>query len=159
MIHKVKDGERTLQFIGEELGHSSSKRPGKPRWVEFYLYKTQSNQYVISRIGYSVAYHNQTCATVRRNYLQPVHPFEIPSNYIPCETCKPHKYNDGEQLFPERDRPWAQVSQTARGVVESLMKYDDNDVAYLTDVARSLLEEASKTDANIRDAFMLSIID
>lgn len=157
MQYEVRDGTRVLKFEGEMLSKSSSRGPGKSRWVEFELYKTRRGQYVISRIGASIAYHVESCSVVSRNKLSPVNEAEIPPSFVPCTECRPSRLTD--ELFPETPRYWAQVSESARGVVSLLMKYDDNDVAYLTNVAKILLEEAAMADGEIYNAYSVNFID
>lgn len=155
--HEVKDGTRTLQFEGELLGSSSSEEPGKSRWVEFALYKTRRGQYIISRVGISITYHTEQCSTVVRNRLSLVSEREIPPYYIPCANCKPQRLID--DLYPETPRYWAQVSESARGVISLLMKYDENDVAYLTNVAKNLLETSAVQDIDIYNAYSINFIE
>lgn len=157
MQYEVRDGTRVLKFEGELLSRSSSQVPGKSRWVEFELYKTRRGQYVISRIGASVAYHTANCSVVSRNKLSSVSEEEIPPMFVPCSDCKPSRLTD--ELFPETPRYWAQVSESARGVVSLLMKYDDNDVAYLTNVAKILLEDAAMIDGDIYNAYSINFIE
>lgn len=52
--HSVFDGSRELRFVGCLLATASSEAPGKSRWAEFELYRTQSGKYVLAGIGRSV---------------------------------------------------------------------------------------------------------
>ena len=157
--HAVRDGMRTLRFDGVELAHSSSEMPHKPRWVEFRLFRTPSNQYVISRVGASRYFHSRNCEVVARNNLSAVPDEAITASYVPCATCKPSRVSiEAEGLFPETPRYWAQVSETAQGVIASLMKYDNNNTEYLTNVARELIEMAANEDENLREAYLYDTI-
>lgn len=49
--HSVFDGEREIRFEGERLGHSSSHRPQKERWIEMALFKTRGGKYIVSGVG------------------------------------------------------------------------------------------------------------
>lgn len=157
-MYTVKDGRRTLQFEGVLVSESSSRVKGSIRWVEFSLYRTRRNQYVLSRIGQSVLYHSAKCRTVSRNRLNVVDGSELNQNSIPCSECNPNML-DPEGVYPETPRNWAQVSETAQGVVASLKKYDDNGTEYLTNVARELLEIASEADPQIATVYYLDIIE
>lgn len=158
MRFSVRDGVRTLEFIGSKLAESSSREPNKPRWVEFELYVTQRGVYVISRIGKSVLYHAESCPIVTRNRLSAVDGEELADFYIPCAECKPSRISiDG--VFPETPRYWAQSSEKATGVVEALMQYDRNGTEYLTHVACELLEDAAQYDEKIKNAFMTTFIE
>lgn len=158
MKYYVRDGVRTLEFNGTKLSESTSREPGKPRWVEFTLYRTPKNQYVVSRIGHSIFFHSKECFTVTKNSLSPVDGLTLDGHYIPCYTCKPARTAvDG--VFPEKPRQAAWVCSDAVGVVSSLMKQDDNNTEYLTNVARRLLIEAAKFDTEIHDAFYVDRIE
>lgn len=150
----VRDGQRQLEFDGELLAMSTSKSIGRTRWVEFELYRTVGGQYVLSRVGRSVYYHDPSCPVVKRNRIPAVFFDEIDhEDMLPCESCMPHPSSEDAQVCPEQPRYWAQVSSEAEGIVESLQKFDDNGTRYLTNVARRLLTEASARDDAIRDEF------
>lgn len=158
MLYRVRDGVRTLEFSGGKLAESSSRLPKKPRWVEFSVYRTPKGQYVLSRVGYSVFYHSKACYTVSRNSLSPVDGLTLPPEYIACDICKPNRVHE-DGVFPETPRFAAWVCTDALGVVNSLMKEDDNGTEYLTNVARRLLVDASKLDPDIADAFYVDRIE
>ena len=140
------------------LANSSSRTQGKARWVEFELYKTPKQQYVLSRIGVSVYYHSGECQTVSRNKLSAVDGQELSGAYVPCSFCSPNLL-DLEGVYPETPRYAAWVCSDAVAVVSSLMKEDNNRTEYLTNVARTLLIEASKLDSEIAEAFYVDRIE
>lgn len=156
--HSVRDGVRTLEFDGILLAASSSWTKNKPRWVEFELYRTPKNQYVLARIGDSVLYHNSECYAVTRNRLSAIAPENLDDDSMPCPTCKASRM-DPEGVFPETPRYMAQVSSDPVGVVYTLMQEDDNGLRYLTNVAQRLLIEASTLDVGIRRAFRTEHIE
>lgn len=158
MEFSVRDGVRTLEFDGVKLSESSSRLPKKPRWVEFSIYRTPKGQYVLSRVGFSIFYHSRECYTVSRNSLSPVNGLTLSAEYVACTTCAPSRITE-EGVFPETPRFAAWVCSDALGVVSSLMKEDDNGTEYLTNVARRLLVDASKLDADIADAFYVDRIE
>lgn len=157
-MYKVRDGLRELIIEGELLSESSSEAPNKDRWIEFKLFKTYSGVYVVSRVGYSMLFHAEDCKVVERNHLSP----ELAENladgdYVPCQRCLPVWFNP-EGIFPEKPRYHSQVCQSAKGVLEYLNKQDPNGAVYLTNVARTLLEDASIVDTGIRKAYMTEVI-
>lgn len=156
-MYDVMDGVRPLKVDGILLSESSSVAPYKDRWVEFRLFRTKSDIYVISRVGLSRLYHSTDCDTVTRNRLSAVNSDDLPKNLRPCGHCKPN-WTDERGLFPETPRPWLGTCQTASGVLASLMKYDDNGTEYLTNVAKRLLEDASELDEGIKDAYYSEVI-
>lgn len=158
MEFSVRDGVRKLEFDGTKLSESSSRLPNKPRWVEFSVYRTPKGQYVLSRVGYSIFYHAQDCFTVARNNLSAVDGLALAGDYVACSTCRPIR-GDLDGVYPETPRFAAWVCSDALGVVNSLMKEDDNGTEYLTNVARRLLVEASTVDPSISDAFYIDRIE
>lgn len=53
----------------------------------------------------------------------------------------------------------ASVSETARGVVEALHQLDDGGVRYLTWTARQALDDASRADNELSEAYRVQTID
>lgn len=158
MEFSVRDGVRKLEFNGVMLASSTSRTIGKPRWVEFELYRTPKNQYILARIGVSVYYHSGNCDTVSRNKLSAVDGATLSSAYVACSFCKPTQL-DVDGVFPETPRYAAWVCSDAVSVVSSLMKQDTNGTEYLTNVARNLLVDASNLDPDIADAFYVDRIE
>lgn len=154
----VKDGVRTYEFQGISLAKSSSRVVGRPRWVEFELFITPKEQYVLSRIGMSVFYHDADCDTVSRNNLSKVDGGELAGFYTPCHECRPVRL-DPNGVFPELPRYWAQICEDASGVVEALMKKDKANNWYLTNVASRLLEDASVYDPDVKAAFETEYVE
>lgn len=46
-----RDGTTPLRFTGIELGHADSFEPGKQRWSELTLYRTDTGKYVVHGEG------------------------------------------------------------------------------------------------------------
>ena len=155
-MYEVKDGIRTLQFEGDLLGESTSKRRDSTRWIEFKLYRTESGSYILSRIGVSLIYHGAACSLVKKYGLQEVSFSKLDSNSIPCEQCEP--LEEVELVFPEKHRYWAQVSEEPNAVLEALYKYDEGSARYLTNVAQRLLESASVNDSGIESVYKIDLI-
>lgn len=151
-MYVVRDGSRQLKFSGEKLSESSSRSRGRTRWVEFQLYRTSGNQYVLARIGVSLYYHSPGCEVVVRNRIPGIRTEEVSTAMVPCENCSPVPMNE-EILHPEAPRYWAMVAESADAVVDSLYKYDDASVRYLTNVSRRLLEDAARIDDDIHEAY------
>ncbi len=152
----VKDGSRVLQFNGQLLGKSSSKRRDSLRWIEFELYITESGSYILSRVGVSLVFHGAACSLVKRYSLQERPALELLDTAVPCEECDPDDSLD--LVFPEKYRHWAQISERPEAVLEALYKYDDNGAKYLTGVAQRLLQEAAKLDLGIANVYNYEII-
>jgi hypothetical protein len=155
-MFSVRDGDRSLQFIGNLLAKSSSERPGAFRWIEFELYKTESGSYILSRVGVSLIFHGAACALVSRYKLKEKPNYELSPAATPCEECGPDSSLD--LVFPEKFRYWAQVSSTPEGVLEALYKESKDGVWYLTSVAQRLLEGAAKVDFGISEVYNFEVI-
>jgi hypothetical protein len=155
-MFEVKDGARTLQFEGELLAESSSKRRDSTRWIEFRLYKTQSGSYILSRIGVSIIFHGAACSLVKKYGLVEAPYDSLETNSLSCEECQPDESLD--LIFPEKYRYWAQVSEEPTAVLDALYKYDDGGARYLTNVAQRLLEDASIQDSGIEYVYKIEVI-
>lgn len=156
MTHRVRDVNRTLEFEGELLASSNSWKPGAHRWVEFFLYKTASGSYVISRVGISTLYHRTECAIVKRNKLKLSDAAGLGPNAQGCEICRPGAEGT---ICAEEPRYWAQVCADAQSVIEACWMYDEHGAHYYTLVARRLIEEASAVDKKIEAAYSVEYID
>ncbi len=155
-MYEVRDGARTLQFSGQLLAKSSSRKKDSIRWIEFELYKTDSGSYILSRVGVSMVFHGAACALVKRYGLQEAPILDLDINSLPCEECEPDE--SAVLVFPEKYRYWAQVSEEPSAVLDALYKYDNGGARYLTNVAQRLLEEASVKDPKIAKAYRFEII-
>ncbi len=145
---RVRDGQRILQFDGQEIGFSTSKRKNAERWIEFTLYKTsEGGQYVLSRVGFSKFYHLPECEIAERSKLDESPRAEIEEGYdMPCAACRPDK-SDFPFVSFEREKHWARVYASAEDVIDGLMKADiKSGNRYMTAVARRLLEDAGSVD-------------
>lgn len=156
MTHRILDMNRTLEFEGELLSNSSSWKPGTQRWVEFFLYKTASGTYVLSRVGLSNLYHRTECAIAKRNKLKLSDAAGLEANAQGCEICRPSLEGT---VCAEEPRYWAQVCADAQSVIESCWKYDEHGAHYYTLVARRLLEGASRVDPAIESSYSIEYID
>jgi len=156
-MYEVKDNKRTIKFDGVLLAFSTSFRPGVKRWIEFGLYRTVGGSYVLSRVGETHLYHDPECAVAQRNGLTKIPRPALREGSVGCEVCRPERL-DIDMVAPEMPRYWAQVSETAEAVVDSLYKYDEAGARYLTSVAERLLEEASLVDPAIESAYRVETI-
>ena len=159
-MFQVDDGDRVLQFEGEHLAHSTSKRDDSPRWSEFDLYRTNGGSYVVSRVGYSNVYHTADCSVVSKGRHAPAQVATLTEDAVPCEECRPTAEigQAHELIYPERPLPWAQACPTADAAIEALAKYDVDDNRYFTRVARQLATRAAKKDWRVRDAYYVEVV-
>jgi hypothetical protein len=158
VAHKVEDGSRTLQFEGTRLSHASSRRQDSGRWVEFDLYRTEAGQYVLARVGRSVVYHRKQCPLIEQYRIGAAPAATLTLDSLPCERCNPMVKDDNDVIYPEMDRPWAQVCSTADAVIRSVQRRDTQGSVYLTRVAQKLLELASVNDKEIAAKYNVQVV-
>lgn len=156
--YEVINGNRRLTFTGERLAVSTSWTPGAERWVEFGLYRTESGQYVLSRIGRSKLYHSHDCVITRRNNLDEIMRRALDFDAVPCARCRPELDTTFPAVCPERQRYWGQLCTTADAVISSLQRLDDNGSKYMTNVAQRLVEEAAQNDSTLLAAYSVEVI-
>lgn len=156
-MFQIRDGTRTLQFEGVELGSASSERRGAPRWVEFTLYRTRAGSYVLSRVGRTLLYHDPDCLVVARNGLATIPAMALTPGHIPCRDCRP-SLADLAEVCPESPRYRALVSETPEGVLDALYRFDDAGVRYLTTVAQRLMEQVTEADPLLHAAYQTETI-
>lgn len=156
-MYEVQVDKRTIKFDGVLLAFATSYRPGASRWIEFSLYRTIGGSYVLARVGETRLYHSPTCSVTTKGSLVGVPRAALRDGSIACDECRPSPISD-PMVHPELPRHWAQISETAEGVVDNLYRYDESGGRYLTAVAERLLEEASKLDAAIDQAYRIETI-
>lgn len=159
-VFQVFDGDRVFQFEGTLLAHASSYRADSERWVEFDIYRTPAGAYIISRVGYSVLYHDKSCQVVRRGRHEPAQVATLSSDSRPCELCAPKTSleDPNHMIYPEKPIYWAQVCNSPEAAVSALAKYDTDGNRYFTHVARRLIGEAAKVDEGIKLSYYIETI-
>jgi hypothetical protein len=155
-VYEVRDGKRVLQFDGELLSESSSRRPDNDRWVEFQLYRTKSGSYILGRIGQTRLFHALDCPVVERNKLKPSGVEFLTDEHIACEQCDPDDYAD--EVAIEKPRYFALISEKPEAILEALYKYDPSGARYLTHVAQRLVEDACEYDSHLERAYRVEYI-
>lgn len=156
-MHEVRDGSRVLQFDGELLATSTSRRPGEFRWVEFALYRTATGNYILGRIGQTRLFHDVGCAIVERNHLKASSVEDLNDDHVSCSFCDPDE-DAVDQVCIEKPRYFALVSDSPQAVIEALYKYDKSGARYLTLVAQRLIEEAGRLDERLERAYRVETI-
>lgn len=168
--YRIADGDRWVEFDGELLASATSDDGKAQRWTVFELYRTNTDRYVLHKVGRSVVYHaaNSSCtrqaeqiralALLHRDMEVESHTsVEDAIERLPCRTCTPvdiYEEHDPElEVLAERDRHSVVVSGTARGIVDSLYGKDANDTLFLTRVAERLIRSASLRDEGLRQAW------
>jgi hypothetical protein len=146
-LFTVRDRNRVLEFDGELLGQSSSRTRNSLRWVEFFIYRTSGREYVLSRVGLSAIYHALECALLQSDAIPPI---ALPeANSVPCPMCRPDE-NDRHPFRPETPRYFARVYESPVDLVNGLYRESADGRRYLTHVARTALEAASRADPRLR---------
>lgn len=152
----VRDNSRHLTFTGVKLAASSSNSGEDLRWTDFTLWRTSTGKFVLQKVGRSVIFHSDRCRRRskgdRYDGLSDVNEVK---EFSPCPSCKPTK--SVTPVWVERDIFQAVVHEDASALLRALYRTDDDGVPYLSRVARTLLESASKTDSDISRAFNAAI--
>lgn len=86
----ARDGNRILRFLGWEVAHSSSARPGVERWSELTLYRTAGGEYILQKVGRSTIAHDPECRFVNHrmpSWLEAREEGKVPRTA--CMECQP----------------------------------------------------------------------
>ena len=154
---EIRDGSRIITFEGNLIATVSSRdRFNKPRWSEFHLYKTTGGTYVLEKIGRSIVVHMPACPEIveQLDRFQNQHPGEDPSvGWWFCETCST-KEHDMTALLIERDRHWVTTSDDPNNIIDELYRRRGN-ARHLPRLSIDLLEQASRVDDQIKNAFLV----
>jgi hypothetical protein len=162
----VKDGQRTITFMGWFLGFATSETPDSVRWTELSLYRTLQGAYVLEKVGRSDVFHSEDCERQgvggkkkskgkRYTTLYDALPDEaeafdeLSDFFVPCAECKPEW--DESPVWVERDIYSAPVHDSAEKVVAALYQTKGQN-RFLSKPARDLLEQAMQKDSQIRAA-------
>lgn len=124
----VQDHERSFMFNGVLLGRATSEIASKKRWTEMAIYRTEAGTYIISGVG-------QTRVKAGDRVWDDDEKKEVIAE------------------FDEIPRAWAHVCESAEGAIQRLYLYDNDDVRYMTRVARNALLAAIKLDDALNKAF------
>lgn len=153
----TKEGT-SVQFDGTRLASSTSDDGKAQRWMEYSLFKTITNLWVIERVGCSAVYHRLDSSCSADAIPSTIHDTDL-DDFIPCVACLPDRPRPGEQVLMEQARRHAIVCETPEAVVQGLHNRDPvTKVTFITSVASRLLRAASKVDPDIEAAFMVQRI-
>jgi hypothetical protein len=173
----VADGQKTITFMGWQLGFASSENEDSVRWTELGLFRTLQGSYVLEKIGRSDVFHSETCNLKDRNNkpkskgkrypnLLEALPEDVITSariddpedeleevlheyFVPCEHCNP-AYGE-VPVWVEKDIFSAPVYSSAEKVVDALYQ-TRGDNRFLSRIARSLLDQAMEKDLAIAEA-------
>lgn len=157
MTHRIIDtkSKREYSFEGELIGKGSTEHNGRPRWSEVELYRTPTGQYVLVKSGRSKLFHSsRSCSGIHAKQIKNGQRKLIEG--VPCLKCGPA---DRETTyFKENDLVTVVISKSAHGVVESAHLEDEDNVVFLPNIARTMLEQASRNDTAIREAYRVEVV-
>jgi hypothetical protein len=150
----VPDNNRSLTFDGVMLANVSSKRVGVWRWTELRLYLTDTQTYVLERVGASRVTHLPACRETVPNLprFQEVYPGADPdSNEFDYHSCVTQFY-DFPSLLVERDRHWAQIATKPEAVIKAVSRYRAG-AQWMPRTSADLLAMAAEVDEGIAAAY------
>lgn len=147
--YKVRDGLDVIEFVGERIGHASTRKPDKVRWTEVDIYRTRAGNYVVVRVGASVQYHRagSKCASGIT-----ITGYQIGASSEPCDVCDPDvpedvEFNPEESFVHEVTRSQADVVEDAESVRRVLEHANPSpSTPRLSWVAREALRIAAAVD-------------
>lgn len=143
-------GDDKVEFVGHKIGHANSDDGKSLRWTEVEIYRTESSNYVVRKIGRSVVFHRVNgCETTTG--VQHTGPLD-PENWFPCPVCHPAEPAPDGLTVLEVDRVTTHISSTPEGCIETLISRDENGVRFTTKVARRAMEAARAIDPELKDA-------
>lgn len=156
---RIQADDGFLEFDGEQISAATTEESDSTlRWTEIHIFRTASGKYIIQKIGRTRVFHRGSATGACAKYGKPGKYRSLPNEYIACPVCKPD-LDDDDNIRIETNRYTAHISDTAKGAVESAHSQDDDQVTYLTRVAREALNIASITDSAIHDAFYVRQVD
>jgi hypothetical protein len=150
----VQDGFRRITFTGVLLSRASSKTHDRWRWTELALYRTDGGSYILEKIGASRVLHVRDCPQVIEDLprFQEVYPGEDPDDdKFLYDDCVPDVY-DFPSLLVEKDRQWAQITDSPTAVIKSLTRYRDR-ARWIPRLNNTLLEHAAEIDPAVMRAY------
>jgi hypothetical protein len=100
--HELKD----VRFTGIELSRISTRKPGRPRWLELELYRItegpNTGHYVLSTIAYSDVYHGGPRGCDKGISMTFGEALEQTTSARPCADCVPPRPSQIGPGFPVR---------------------------------------------------------
>jgi len=175
--YEIPDDYDGVVFEGTLMARAHTRRGGQPRWTELVLYRTEGDQYVISKIGRSIVYHqpDSACNTgVRTTVLALCERVEELAKLIdpnfndealypePCEKCRPPRIydtdsplDDNDVVDAELDRPQAEVCAPADVPERLRLRRNDGpgpSTSFMSSVATRVLATAAANDPLLRQA-------
>ena len=158
-VVELQNGLRAVEFVGVELSRISTRKPGRPRWLELELYRITAGEndghYVLSTIAYSDVYHGgpRGCDKGLSTTFGQVS--EKTTSARPCTDCVPPRPSQIGPGFPVRLEEdihetirYATVEDLLRGMT---VKQDTGmlSAGELSGPSKSLLHEAAGKDPKI----------
>lgn len=162
-LHSVRDSTRRYEFMGTRLTYVSSHAPGKTRWTEIELYRTQGGMYIAHKVGRTTLVHSTDCEELRKynkRYTPGIDGIgrdELPPNKRDaCPTCRPDMHtllhSDPLSLKFERDRHTVHTCETPEEAIQALHNVRHG-VRSLGTLAGSALSMASDRDPVLASVF------
>lgn len=158
-IIELQNGLKTIEFTGVELSRITTRKPGRPRWLELELYRItdgdNTGHYVLSTIAYSDVYHGGTRGCDKGISMTFGKALEKTTSARPCADCVPPRPSQIGPGFPVRLEE--DIHETVRyATVEDLLRgmAVKQDTGMLTagemsGPSKSLLHEAAGKDPAI----------
>lgn len=155
--YALKNEDRILEFDGELIASSTSKRANSLRWLEINIYATESGGFVYETIGRSTVWRPSNEANPNATLVTPDFIVEN-ADSLQCDPKHPDlALSDmaGKYIVVETDRHRATFSPTAEGLVESAKVSDPDGILFISNTAKNALREAADRHKTIHAAYVV----
>lgn len=158
----LKHELRNFKFIGVELSRISTRKPGRPQWLELELYRItegpNTGHYVLSTIAYSDVYHGGPRGCDKGISMTFGEALQQTSSARPCGDCVPPRPGQIGPGFPvrmEEDIHKTIRYATVPELLEAMAVKQDVGMlkaGEMSGPSKSLLHEAATKDTKIYTA-------
>ena len=126
------DGRRAVTFRAAVLAAATTQRPGRPRWTEVTVYRTQrvsedgaTSVYVVAKVGRSILAHRRTCLEVNTRGMPRFIASPEQGRRQACLTCMPRIDPPAEDVVVEIDRHSLRQATSQRELEQIIFPHRD----------------------------------
>lgn len=166
----LKDGTQPITFTGEQLAFGTSQPDIDTlpdRWTELAIYKTITGKYVLEKIGRSNrvhtdppcdepgkkpgkgALHYPSIMDALADVDAHADESDLGSFFVPCDVCQPPLVDEDIPVVVEQDMHSVEAYESPEKLIEALYYRKGGTVRSLSNLSRTLLDEAATNDAGI----------
>lgn len=152
----VKDGQRSVTFVGQLVASADSQSGTDVRWTELSLYRTSTGRYILEKIGRSDVFHSELCKRRSKGLsFTDLHAAaeaqsrdqDVTTSYIACTDCRPDF--EVRPAWVEQDISSVAVYENVPVMIDAMYRRDADSAHFMSRVSRMLLDNASRKDPSI----------